>query len=430
MSRELNIERAKLVIAIIVLIGLIFAIIYLLFYSDPKKVKLDLPELPKEGVVEVGIVDFSESGSDSLDLNNNKTKEASVEYISIDDYYKEGIMLGGNIIESINSNFILRSSSFAQPAFVSLINKDMKLEWIAKIEDKKYKSIYIRKVLFVDNYYYVFAEGLVDTTKYLLGIKIGTDGKSSGIKEIIKLDNFTINDSFYVNDNFTVVSGGYYNLIVYTIDKEFKVVKEYREALQLNSVFHNDAITIRRSGIDENLIYMEIFADETENLVVFNVENDEIKRTEIDVNNRAETVLFSNRKTKLFDQNKVYVYKLNDEIINRFDYSQVTLEPVEDYPSYVTLDGEDLKNALGVLGMTETNDYYIVNFETTFNKYYDVFDKSLNIKKRFKINKEKYSYKEQEAIMINYSYYDNKLYEFYIYGNTTPSLMVSVVNVG
>lgn len=421
---------------LIILVGLLIFVI-----SRNPDVKMDVPDTPSYDKLEVGIVDFDENGN-SNDLSKSNGKTAKVSYKVVSDYYKNNIMLGGNVTDYVNDRFIVRSSEFAQPAFISSITKDSKLEWIAKIEDKTYDKYVIRKVVYFDNSYYAFMECSKKDKKAICGVKVGTNGK---INDVVTIDDDSYNNinNVIVKDNtLVVITSGQENLEIFYLDNKLKPsTQSFRLADSLSNIFLKYSASVTSSTIDGDNIVMTIKDSSTSKQYIVtmklfdtNVTIDEFVSAN-SVEKLKSNVLNSNKYIYLLNEKKLNYFTFDGQLQNYYDYSQLKLEDESEYEGYISVEdyengntGNKLQNDIFVNRFSVLKDNVMVYYDTNINRYYDVFDNNLKLLKRFKINRLAYQY--DEATLLDAYYVDGKVYEIYSFGYTTPSILISTVELG
>ncbi len=433
-------EYRPIILCGIVLIILTGALIAVIFYD--KEANMEVPPTPEYKKIEVGMVDFEDIGTNPSSLKTNAKKELSVDYDVITDYYKEGIMLANPQVEYLNDLFVIHSSLYTQGAFVSTATKDGKLNWIYKLEEKDYTDFTINKVIYADNKYYVFADAKHKDEPETVAFILDEKGKKTDFKVLVTKAKVKLETVIQIDDGFAAIYDGSASIQIFYFDKDANYTeKKYFLYESDSNVFYSNTIEILSASYKDRtitLIFEHSASTPANKTYVLTVNVDNQKDT-ITVLKAIEDIRAEDSLEVISDQNGHYallgsgIYNLNyaNKIENKFDYSKMELENKEDYDDGTVKDYEgnllsDMENYYDLQYITFAgDDNILVKSASLYNNIYDIFDSNLNIKKRFMINRNTYTYDEDFLLAIYYI--DDIIYEIYSHGIATPSIMISKI---
>lgn len=434
-ERTFKKEYIPLIICAIVLVVLVSSLIYVIFHKE--QIKLEVPELPKYEHVSVGVADFKDGNGKDNSLQSNKITETKVNYRIVSDYYKKGILLSNVNVEYMNDEFIIRSGAYSNTPFVSSVSLDGKLNWIYKISIKEAKSVTVVNTLYHKNLYYVFLNVLVDNQYRVAVFTVDSKGKKSDITYINKKSDNKANTVIETDSGFATILEGNNNLEIYYVDYKLKVDKKvYKLSERKENIFKSSIPIVRAVNYKNNVISIVVtyMGGYDNSKYIVNVEKD--FTTKIKVFNELEKIesdeasVFISGKDCYYAMlgKKVYMFDLNGRLSNTYDYSNLQLENPEDYLGKEYIDGFDEDTELTYLELqriVKQDDGLVVNFETSFNNVYDIYDSNLKLKKRFMLEQAKYRY--TNGVLLSTFYIDGKLYDIYSYGFETPSIMINTI---
>lgn len=428
--KPLRKEHLYLALAILVLIALVSVLIYMIFFS--KKKELIVPDLPTHESVDVGLIDFSDSGTTANDLNSKKNSNMQVTYNLVTDYYKEGILLSNTQAEYLNNSFIVTSGPLSENPFVSAITKDGRLLWLTKLDDSEFGKINVYKTVFINNNYYVFGISTKDKVSSLIAIKLDDKGKKKTTRVLKSNIDDKVKDVINVENKIAIVLGNSSELTIILTDAD---LKEDKNEIALSKYIDNSSYLNYQTGTNKN---------GNLNLVVNNSKT--FYTVDIDTNSSSASVKemmeLNNLKTEetirvssyldgyiAYTNSNIYKFNAEDKLINKFDYSKIKLENDEEFKEKYKDDeffpSDDLENTINVEDVSYASSSLIVNSKTLFSSIYDIYDSSLKISKRIMLDTFKYSY--PEGMLLNSFYIDGAIYEVYSYGSETPSIMISKI---
>lgn len=428
--KPLRKEHLYLALAILVLLSLVSVLIYMIFFS--KKKELIVPDLPTHESVDVGVIDFSDSGTTADDLNSKKNSNMQVSYNLVTDYYKEGILLSNTQADYINDLIIVTSGPLSENPFVSAITKEGSLKWLTKLDDSEFGKINVYKTVFINNNYYVFGISTKDKTSSLIAIKLDETGKKKTTRILKSNIDDKVKDVVSVESKIAIVLGNSAELTIVLTDVD---LKEDKNEIALSKYIDNSSYLNYQTGTNKN---------GNLNLVVNNAKI--FYTVDIDTNSSSASVKemmeLNNLKTEetirvssylegyiAYTNSSIYKFNAEDKLINKFDYSKIKLENDEEFKEKYKDDeffpSDDLENTINVEGVSYASSSLIVNSKTLFSSIYDIYDSSLKISKRIMLDTFKYSY--PEGMLLNSFYIDGAIYEVYSYGSETPSIMISKI---
>ena len=422
-------EYIPVVIAILVLIILILVLLMVLFYKDEYGLKL--PDAPSENNLSIEVYDFDSAKYDPNDLTQKEIKNTKVNYLFISDYYKEGIILSNTMVDYIDDYFLIYSGPFAETPYVSLVSKDGKLQWLNKLNKDGYDNIKIKYISKLDDYYYIFAVGTNKNSNDNMVIRINNKGNEDKREVLSKNSKNTLDAAIKIDKGFVVATDGEEGLTLYSLSKDLKLTKNVYNLLNdKNNIFHTYnpyvmALTFKDKFITAVIQYNGL-QDEKMYLLRYNIDDGSTSITPF-----TELMRLDNPYTnKIYSMNgyflvghedKVYEFDDNGKTVKTYDYAKIKLNDDD----LVSDTGEKLEDYVSVEGLKTYDDLLFVSNTTNNENIYDIFDKDLNLKKRYVLNIDEYETKEN--VLLDVFYIDGKLYEVHSYGFETPSIMISVI---
>lgn len=418
-----------IIIAILLLIIMVIALVIVIFHNDNKG--LVLPDAPKEKSLSVEKYDYQNSTSDPNDITANVGKNTKVEYKFITDYYKEGILLSNTMTDYIDNEFLIYSGPYSDTPFISAVDIKGNLKWINKIKSSGYDTLKIINVQKLDNSYYIFAVGTSKNSNNNIVIKINSNGKEEKREIISKNDKNRLSAVVKIDSGFAITTEGDNGLIIYTLSKELKQLKNtYNLKNEENNIFNAGIPYVKSIVYKDKAVSMVVQynGNENEKMYIVNYNMDSNSSTTVPFNelmklaNPYTNKIYDYKTNFLVGYGKIaYMFNQNGEMIKNYDYSNLKLK--ED--SYTNVFGELVENKINIQSIKMYNDNILVTSTTNSDYIYDVFDEYLNLKVRYTLKIEEYE--TPENVLLNVFCIDGKLYEIHSYGYETPSIMISVV---
>lgn len=431
-NKFLKREYVPLYISALILIVLIIALIFVLLDKDDKG--LILPDPPTEKHLSVEVYDYKEN-DDTNDLTKEVAGYLKTEYHFVTDYYKKGIMLSGTQVDYLDGNFIIRSGMYSDIPFMSVVDKSGKLKWLTKINTSSYDSLKIKSVLKIDDNYYVIAEGTSNNLRDHLVIKIDNKGKEVKRETISKGVLNNVNDALVIDEYLAIITDGSEGVVVYTLSKDLKEVsKPYYLKNDDNNIFNLYYPYVKSVIYKDKVLTMVVNYNGTKDdkiyLVNYNIDSKSSTITPfkelMEVENPYSNQIYNINNSFLIGKNKkVIMYNENGNMIKSHDYSNLKFKK-ESYTVEVQ-EGvqETYQNEMHVDGITIYGDNILLKGTNASQYIYDLYDKDLNLQKRFVLDQDEYE--AEEHILLKVFYIDGKLYEIHSYGFNTPSIMISVI---
>lgn len=429
-NKFLKKENIPIYLAILILICLVIALIYVLFFTKSNDVIV--PDLPDYENYDVGVIDFSDKSASAADLNNKKTSKMDITNTIVSDYYKEGIVLSNTQVEYLNDNFVITSGpNSSSESFISVIDKNGKLKWLTKLDDKENGAIKIAKTVFYNNKYYIAAIIEKNSKKSLGLIQVDLNGKkinTNVIKDNIedRIVDLKISDDFISIVTKTVDTTIYF---VDTQSNEFK--KDVAISKFITAEGYMDYCTSQINGSSLSVVINNSSKYYVVNINTSNYLAQVVELTDINNINSQNSVSIGNYLNGFVAYSDKIVYKLNNanKLINKFDYSTIKLEDnkaiKEEYKDDELLEVDEFENYVLIDKVQISSEQIVVQFDTLYSKIYDVYDENLKIKKRLMINTYQYDY--TDGVMLNSFYVDGAIYEVYSYGFETPSILINKI---
>lgn len=427
-NKFLKKENIPIYLAILILICLVIALIYVLFFTKSNDVIV--PDLPDYDNYDVGVIDFSDKNANANDLNNKKTSNMDITNTIVSDYYKEGIMLSNTQVEYLNDNFVITSGpSSSSESFISVIDKNGKLKWLTKLDDKEYGSIKVAKTVSYDNKYYVAAISEKNSKKSLVLIQVDLNGKRVNTN-VIKSDfDYRIQDLKVSSDFISIVTSSV-DTVIYFVDTQSN---EYKKDVAISKFITAEGyMDYCASQINNTSLSVVINNSSKYYVVNINASNYLAQVTELtDINNiNSDNSLYIGSYLNGFVAYSAQkVYKLNNinKLINKFDYASIKLEDdtayKKKYKDDESIDVSELVNTIAISNVSVNQEKIIVGSNTAYSIIYDVYDENLKLNKRFIIDAIDYQY--EDGVLLNNFYIDGAIYEVYSYGFETPSILIS-----
>lgn len=422
-------EYTFISILIILLVIMIAALIYFTFFVKEKE--LIVPELPNYETLDVGVVDFNDENAKANDLNNKKSSSLNVTNTIVKDYYKKGILLSNTQVTYLNDNFIISSGpSTEEDAFISVIDKNGKLKWLTKLNDKEYSNIKVAKTEFYNNNYYIAAISEKNSNKSLALIQVDLDGKKVSTTKI--KENFAgrIEDIKISKDFTSIITNSATDVIINIIDT---ISKESKKELVLSKILATEEnISYNASHINDSALSVVVKDYSKYYVIDINMENYITKSTELtDINNinSSENIYIGNYLNGFTAYSSQNIYKLNNanRLIDKFNYASIKLEDdkalKEKYKDDESIDVNELVNTITISNVSIEKEKIIVKSNTSYSNIYDIFDSNLKLEKRFMIDAINYQY--ENGALLNNFFIDGAIYEVYSYGFDTPSILIS-----
>lgn len=421
-------EHFYLIGAFLILILLIAILVYMIFFSKSRDVIV--PDLPSNESLDIGIVDFNDKASTADDLNSKKNSNIAVTYNLVSDYYKEGILLSNTQADYLNNSFVITSGPLSENPFISVINKNGKLEWLTKLNDKEYGKINVYKTIFINKNYYIFGSSKKNDKTSLIAIKVQDNGKVVTTKNILSDFEGKIKDVIATNNKIAVITSNSSDIKVVFTNEE---LKESKNEVTLSKYIDNSSYLNYQTGtkIDDKIKLVVNNSLKFYTVLVEANSASAVVEEMTDLNNlkTEETIRVNNYLDGFaaYTRNQVYKFDANNKLINKFDYSKIKLEDdaafKEKYKDDEFFSSDDLTNEIYVEEIKNDEESLIVNTKTLFSSIYDIYDSTLKISKRIMLDSFKYSY--PEGMLLNSFYIDGAIYEVYSYGSETPSIMIS-----
>ncbi len=420
-------EHIYLVFAVLILVLLIAILIYMLFFS--KKRDVIVPDLPTNESLDVGVIDFNDTGASATDLNNKKAGNISVDYKIVSDYYKEGILLSNTQAEYLNNSFIITSGPLSVDPFISSITKDGKLSWLTKLDDKDYGSIKVFKTRYINDNYFVFATSTKNDKTSLIAIKVNSKGKKVTTRNLKEDFDGKVEDVIITDKKMAIVTGNATDIKVYTTDED---LKEYKTEIVLSKFVDNTGYLIYNSGTEKNgMLSMvlnnsnEFFEVEVDINSASSTKKDLKELNDLKKDSTLRVPNYLNGYTAYVD-NSLYKFDKDNKLISKVDYNKIKLEDEKTFrEKYNDEEYEGLENYIEIQEIRNDNDMLIVKSNTLFSTIYDTYDSNLKINKRIILDRIKYSY--DDGVLLNNFYDNGTIYEIYSYGSDTPSIMISKI---
>lgn len=423
-------EYVGIIIAVIVLIVLLFILVKELFFT--KKYQVIVPPLPNYKDVDLGVVDPKDSGNDINNIESKKVSKKNISYKIISDYYKKGIVLGNTKINMHGDKFYITSGISSPNAFVSSVTIDGKLEWIYKIEEKKYKTIDIYQTRFIKDLVYVFASATdSNDKKQTILITVNQKGEKEDLLEIEKDKEIRILDVKNQDSKIALIASDYTGDIkVYSIPNTKTVDNN---VYSINSNYPNIDAKYVNSNLEKEKLSLIVKTDNgIEEITINNSDNSSDRKTFDGVNElQIEDSIYSTSYEKgyIFNtKNSIYKFDEQNRLENKNEYSKLKLENLDDikekYKDDEYMDVENLTNYIEINKITVDKNI-LVEFETLLTRAYDIYDSEFNLINRFTVDKEKYEI--EEGILLASYYHNGSIYEIYSYGTKTPSIMISKI---
>ncbi len=426
-QKKIKREYIPIIITGILLVIFIIALIYIIFFVDDKE--FVLPDLPKEDSIKIGSYEFENGKNDANDLTKEKETSANVDFKVITDYYKNGITLTNLSIDYKDEKFIITSGKYASVPFVSVVSKEGKLEWLAKIDMSGYDSYKVVKTIKKDKDYYVFTTGAKEDSVDNFVIKYDSKGKEEQKENIDTKTKNALSVVTEIENGFALLTDGKENIKIYLLSYELKTLKtSYSLNNDKANLFHTLKPTIKNALYENKTItaVLQYAGEHPMYLLYYNTDTNtsritsftELEKISKPFNN---PVHIGNNNLFVHDDNKVYKLNTSNKLLSTYDYSSSKLKPIEGKDE----DGQTIDNML-VINDIHVYDSYVFVKSTTYDEdILDVFDQDLKLKKRYVLNQETYS--TQDSILLKAYYIDGKLYEINSFGVDTPSIMISVI---
>lgn len=408
-------EMLGIALAILMFVMLMALFIHQVFFV--KKYEVIVPDLPNHKSYDVSVVD---GNGDTNDINAGEKKKLKVSYKVVDDFYKQGILLSGTLVNNLDDNLIITSGLFATTPFISRVSYEGKLDWLTKIEDSKYTGIQVYKTVSMNNEYYVAALCKnSNNEKDIVVYRFDSNGKMVNSKVIETNTKGRIAGGAVVNGKVAFVYELSNNPVVQLLNSDLTsekigVCQNNNEVcgLVLKVTATNDLINLAVN----NKIAIVNANDKSVSVVNLNNTIDE-ESYPIDYLNG---VIYKSK-------DKVTKYDASGNVVKEIDYSKMKLENVKDYVTEESkhLMTDDAKSDFSIKNIHLDSDYIVVCSETTFSRLYDVYDKDLKLVKRYIFDITKYAI--NEGMLIDFIYSKDKIHEVYSYGVDTPSIMISTI---
>lgn len=423
-------EYIGIIIAVIVLIVLLVILVKELFFT--KRYQVIVPPLPNYKDVDLGVVDPKDTGNDINNIESKKVNKKNISYKLVSDYYKKGIVLGNTKINMNGDKFYITSGIGSPNAFVSSVTTDGKLEWLYKIEEKKYKNIDIYQTKVINNMLYVFASATdSNNKKHTILITVNQKGEKEDLLVIEKENEIKVLDVKKYESKIALIASDHNGDIkVYNITNAKTVDKN---VYSLNSYYPNIDAKYVNSNLDKEKLSLIVKTDNgIEEITINNSDNLSERKTFDGLNElQIEDSIYSTSYEKgyIFNtKNSVYKFDEQNRLENKNEYSKLKLENLDDikekYKDDEYMDVENLTNYIEINKITVDKNI-LVEFETLLTRVYDIYDSDFNLINRFMIDKEKYEI--EEGILLASYYHDGSIYEIYSYGTKTPSIMISKI---
>lgn len=427
---KLKKEHFILVFAVLLLIFLLVILVYMLFFS--KKKEVIVPDTPNYEQVDVGVIDFKDSGATATDLNSKKNSASNVTYKIISDYYEKGILLSNTQVEYLNKTFIITSGPSSADSFISSVELDGTLKWITKLDNKEFGSIHVYKTVYYNDHYFVVGVSEKNNKKNVIIIKINSTGKRVTTRIISENVDEKIKHVLILNRKIAVITENANSVKVYFTNDNLEENKKI-----INSANYLKDITplnYEASASVDKMLKIACVSGDTHYIMNINSENYEATVNEFTEANSLQTE--SKKKVMAYlhgfvvtSNNTIYKFDSDNRLVNKFDYQSIKLENEKDYLEKYKddefIDVEDIKNSIYINKIDTSTDTIIVNASTMFSNIYDMYDLNLKINKRIILDAFKYSY--DEGILLKSFYIDDVIYEVYSYGKETPSIMISKI---
>lgn len=423
-------EHIYLIFAFLILILLISILIYMLFFSKSRDVIV--PDLPTNETMDIGVIDFSDAGTTSEDLNSKKNSNISVSYNVVSDFYKEGILLSNTQALYLNNSFIITSGYLSTNPFISSITKDGNLSWITKLDDKEYGNIRVEKTIFLNNNYYVFASAVKNDKTSLIVIKLNNNGKKVTTRVLKNDSDVRIKDAIVISKKIAIITSDSTDVKILFTDED---LKDNKNEVVLSKYVNNSSYLNYQTCVEKNG-FLDLVVNNPDGL--YNVEVDintysatANELSEINNLKSSETIRVANYLKGFVSYSNSQLYKLNEnnKLINKIDYSKIKLEDDTEYrekykdnEEYPT---DNINNIIEIEGIKTDKELLVVKSSTMFSTIYDIYDSDLKISKRIMLDKLKYTY--ENGVLLNSFYEDGNIYEVYSYGAETPSIMISKI---
>lgn len=422
-------EYVPLYISFFVFILLVVALLVVIFHKDDNG--FILPDPPTEKELSVEVYDYKEN-DDTNDLTKEVAQNLKTEYHFITDYYKKGIFLSDVNTEYVDGDFIIHSGKFNDAPFISVVDKSGKLKFLTKIKVNSYDSLKIKKVLKKDKNYYVIADGTTNNLNDNLVIKFNDKGKEVKREILSKGTKNSIADALVTNGNITVVTDWYDGIIIYTLSDDLKSINDpysfkdnetFSNYSLVKSVIYEDntlTIVVKYNGPKGEEIYLVDYNIDSKELTYKTF--DEVKKVE---NQHTYSIYNSNNNFIVRTNKNIYIYNKNGELIKKQEYANLIFKNPTIMQDIGEEDVGNIENKANLQKVTIFNDYIFTQAENLTHYIYDLYDKDLNLQKRFVLDI--HEYKSADNTLLKVFYIDGKLYEIHLYGFDTPSIMISVI---
>lgn len=422
-------EQILLIVAIIFLVILILLLIIMLIFNQPKKVIV--PNTPSYKQLDIGLVNYSDKGTDPNDLNIKKQTSLNVNYEIVSDYYQKGIMLSNTKVEYLNDLFVITSGPLSNDSFISTVNKDGNLKFLTKLDRNDFGEFKVYKTIYVKDNYYIVGISTKGNKNNIMVIKVDKDGKIITNKTIKEDIDTKIKDVLYNNETIAIITGDSINIEVYFTNTD---LIENKKVIELGG-YLPDAKNLyyESSVVNGNILKIAFQTSKSHYIATIELDSYNVNVSEITTINllKGNNITISGYLNGYVANDTTSIFKLNDnnELINKYDYKNLKLEDEnalkEKYKDDDTFDIEGLVNEARIRNITVDNTSIVSMANTSFSSIYDIYDSNLKLTKRIIIDKLKYYY--NNGVLLNSFYVGGTIYEIYSYGFETPSIMIAKI---
>lgn len=423
-------ERVIVKVAVVLLVIMAATLLFLLFYD--KDSALIVPDEPNYKEIEMTVIDFTKDKINTNVMETSEKDDVPVRYTTVSDFYENNIMMTNTTVDYLNKRFIVRSREYSKMAYVSSVTLKGEYEWDIILDDNKFDSVDVNKVIYEDEYYYVFMTKKRDSGNTLEVIKLNEKGKKKGNLVLAQDVDESISDAYFNDGQFAIVTTAYKTFSVYYMNEKLKLVETTFSSAKNKVISVERYIRYEKGYFDGDKTNI-VFENGDKFVFVSVGKNGSATNDKLDAINKlgsVETLNISEYHDGFVAYVGQKIYKLNDkyEIVNVYDYSTVKLP---DDSKYVDKDSEiggydgSGGYSLNIENVDIVNNFIIVKASTWFSNVYDIYDKHLNLKKRYTFDFTEYNY--EHAVLLNSFYIDDKMYELYSWGAETPSIMISVL---